>query len=638
MAEEGFDSKIKGSIIECLSSIRRSPSTRIKELVQLFEDKESLEEEFHLEDTNNEQYKDNHKRYEIFCTRYISYLFEKFIPNDDDLELIRVIYNLHPNYSHIPGLMQRRAAFARDGYQEKNGRKWGEDDSHKSRGIYNEEKRILEALADVLAKHISKNKDETARCTPENKNKLKLIKEVLAEMEKNDESFKVSNGNPSTVPIVDFHSDVKEPPPPKPVSPEDSQLAEMQVPLTPGWGDNSGGRPSYTLEQVRGGILGDQIVFNSITDSVIGDERYFTGVREDVGVHAGKKNKWMCNYIPVEDGKVYIIRCYIHNNNPNGPYATAKNVKVAIHIPSTIAQEIPVKGCIESSNASPSQYWSTVVFASRTSTPFRLSYVEGSAWLENNGIANRHSGLCRKFSDTIVTEAANGGALVFYNTLDGSIPGCYEYACYVTIRVRVVFDVYTVEQIRQGVLGNRIIFNSIKDSVIGDERNFVRVRVDSDFDNAESHTWNREEISVEDGAIYLIRLYVSNNSPLGYDAVSENTKVAFNVPTKSDKKITVHGYIYSDNASSSKYWDSVEFKSDRHFHLEYIYRAALLNNDGIGANGLPLSDEIVTKAASKHGTLIGYDALDGKIPGGDKFTSYVTIKVKAVFDEKEPIF
>lgn len=425
---------------------------------------------------------------------------------------------------------------------------------------------------------------------------------------------------------------------PKPVSPEGSQLAEMQVPSIPGWGDNSGGRPSYTLEQVRGGILGDQIVFNSITDSVIGDERYFTGVREDVGVHAGKKNKWMCNYIPVEDGKVYIIRCYIHNNNPNGPYATAKNVKVAIHIPSITAREIPVKGCIESSNASPSQYWSTVVFASRTSTPFRLCYIEGSAWLENNGIAGRHSELCRKFSDTIVTEAANGGALVFYNTLDGSIPGCYKYACYVTIRVRVVFDVYTVEQIRQGVLGNRIIFNSIKDSVIGDERNFVRVRVDSDFDNAESHTWNREEISVEDGAIYLIRLYVSNNSPLGYDAVSENTKVAFNVPTKSDKKIAVHGYIFSDNASSSQYRDSIEFKSDRHFHLKYIYGATLLNNDGIGANGLPLSDEIVTKAASKHGTLIGYDALDGKIPGGDKFTSYVTIKVKAVFDEKEPIF
>lgn len=191
---------------------------------------------------------------------------------------------------------------------------------------------------------------------------------------------------------------------------------------------------------------------------------------------------------------------------------------------------------------------------------------------------------------------------------------------------------YTQEQIDAGVLADKIVFNSVSDGKIGSEKNFVGARLDADQNLGEENVWNGNKILAQNGGIYLIRAYINNNSPLGYDNVSLNTKVAFNIPTESATSIAVHGFIFSDNASPNEYWDSVLFESDNSFHLEYIYGSALLSNDGIGANGLTLSDEIVTKAASNNGTLIGYDALDGRIPGGEDYASYVTIKVMVVFD------
>lgn len=63
------------------------------------------------------------------------------------------------------------------------------------------------------------------------------------------------------------------------------------------WGDNGGGRPSYTKEEINKGAIGATeisdgenykesdnypgiIVFNSISDSAIGNEKNFVGTRE----------------------------------------------------------------------------------------------------------------------------------------------------------------------------------------------------------------------------------------------------------------------------------------------------------------------------------------------------------------------
>lgn len=196
---------------------------------------------------------------------------------------------------------------------------------------------------------------------------------------------------------------------------------------------------------------------------------------------------------------------------------------------------------------------------------------------------------------------------------------------------------YTVDQINEGVLNDKIVFNSISDSVMGNEKNFVGARVDTGINAGEDNVWNANEITVEDNQIYIIRAYVHNNSPLGYDGLAENVRIAFNIPTSSSTSIPVHGYIYCDNASPSEYWDGVLLQSDKPFHLEYIYGSALIENRGYASkeNGgaKPLSDEIVTKAASNHGVNIGYaEENDGLIPGGYAYDCYVTIRVKVVFD------
>ena len=213
---------------------------------------------------------------------------------------------------------------------------------------------------------------------------------------------------------------------------------------------------------------------------------------------------------------------------------------------------------------------------------------------------------------------------------------------------------YSLQQVNEGALGDKITFNSIsiKDTdydwykqttgndlpagTITEEVNYVGARVDDGQNNGAANVWNGNEIEVHNGETYLVRLYVHNNNPGGYDAVAENTKVSFNIPAESSTKVRVNGYIESSNASPAEYVDYVDFKSDQAFHLEYVYGSALLENNGIGANGgVKLSDDIVKSVSG--GVLIGYDALDGKVPGCYEYANYITIKVKAVFDSEYTI-
>lgn len=203
------------------------------------------------------------------------------------------------------------------------------------------------------------------------------------------------------------------------------------------WGDSDGGRPSYTTDEVNNGALGETITFNSISDNPAlgGDEKNFVGARQVDSDSA----VWNANTIAAEDGEKYYIRMYVHNDNPDGKNAVAKNTAVRFDIAECIGTEAEVQGIITSSNASPAEYYDSVRFTSDTA--FHLEYVPGSAFIENNGIA---AGDGMGLSDEIV-ETENG-VLVGYDTLDGNLPGGYPYVAYVGIEVKVVYDYsYTVD-------------------------------------------------------------------------------------------------------------------------------------------------------------------------------------------------
>ena len=213
-----------------------------------------------------------------------------------------------------------------------------------------------------------------------------------------------------------------------------------------GWGDNAGGRPTYTIAEINAGKLGDKIVMNSIKDNdsslteaerragvttPLTDERSFIGIRDAATGAQGKNNVWNIGNVNIEEGKTYVIRMYIHNNNPKGVNAVAKDVTAQVDLPNMVSKEARVTGYINASNATPSRYWDSLNLKSADGRAFYLDYIEGSALYENNIF---------KSGTTLSDNLVSTGVKLGYDKLDGNMPGCYEYAGYVTLQVKPVFE------------------------------------------------------------------------------------------------------------------------------------------------------------------------------------------------------
>jgi uncharacterized repeat protein (TIGR01451 family) len=181
-------------------------------------------------------------------------------------------------------------------------------------------------------------------------------------------------------------------------------------------------------------------------------------------------------------------------------------------------------------------------------------------------------------------------------------------------------------------IGNKITFNSITNNpeIGGDERNFVGARENTGINSGKGNTWNANEITVENGKEYLVRLYAHNNNTNGTKGVAKDVTLHFTLPTQAGTSLSVQGSIDSSNANPTRVYDDVVFKSadGRAFYLDYVEGSALYENNAVGANGgIKLSDNIITS----NGVKIGYDSLNGNIPGCFQYASYTSIRVKAVY-------
>jgi uncharacterized repeat protein (TIGR01451 family)/LPXTG-motif cell wall-anchored protein len=180
------------------------------------------------------------------------------------------------------------------------------------------------------------------------------------------------------------------------------------------WGPD---RPTFTVDKPAG-----YITFNSITNNPnYGDERNFVTIKD-----AKDKNEggWV-DSIKVKDGKEYYVRMYVHNNAAENLDLVAKNVTAKFNIPDQTAKRIQIDGYLSSSNASPSKIWDQAVFTS--SDFFTLDYVKGSASYTNNYFTSGKS-----LSNSVVSSGVELG----YKTLDGKIPGCFQYSGYVIFKVK----------------------------------------------------------------------------------------------------------------------------------------------------------------------------------------------------------
>lgn len=168
-----------------------------------------------------------------------------------------------------------------------------------------------------------------------------------------------------------------------------------------------------------------------------------------------------------------------------------------------------------------------------------------------------------------------------------------------------------------------VTFNSITDNPAqGDERNFVRVKPAE----APNSAYN-DSVSLEAGKEYTVFVYYQNDAACNLNAsgkgiaIDAYVKAAVPAVVKGDAKVV--GYVGASNATPKEVWDEATFTSQNAIALRMVPGSAKIYSKG-AVNGTTLPDSIVTT-----GSKLGYDALDGKVPGCDKYAGYVTFKVKA---------
>ena len=196
-------------------------------------------------------------------------------------------------------------------------------------------------------------------------------------------------------------------------------VASMLVPLiASAWGPAN--RPTFTVQKPA-----DYVTFNSITNNPRhGDERNFVQIKEKNASDASYVEK-----LNIKEGKTYTVFMYFHNNAAENLNLIAENTMARVQLPGSAkaGQDTRITGFISASNARPQQVWDEVYVKSDKN--LTLQYIAGSAKIYSKGAVN---------GQTLSNELFGKGALLGYNALDGKVPGCHNFAGYLTFDFRVV--------------------------------------------------------------------------------------------------------------------------------------------------------------------------------------------------------
>ena len=199
------------------------------------------------------------------------------------------------------------------------------------------------------------------------------------------------------------------------------------------WGPE---RPTFTSANPA-----DYVTFNSITDNKdVGDERNFVRIRAE-----GQGN--YRNNVSIEAGKTYEVMAYYHNNAKSSLNASgvgiAKDVALRMQMEATVAagKSTNVSGFITSSNARPTEVYDSASVTNTSANAMALSFVAGSAKVTSNGAIN---------GSTLPDSVFTTGAKLGYDSQNGTVPGCNEYAGYVIFKIKAHQPNFTVtKQVRK---------------------------------------------------------------------------------------------------------------------------------------------------------------------------------------------
>ena len=171
-----------------------------------------------------------------------------------------------------------------------------------------------------------------------------------------------------------------------------------------------------------------------------------------------------------------------------------------------------------------------------------------------------------------------------------------------------------------------VVFNSITNNpAYGDERDFVHIKEASQPNSSYTN-----QINFEPNKEYDVYVYYHNNAKTSLNAsgvgVAKDVKLRMDMPAdvKKGENAPIAGYISASNANPGTVYDEAWGKATSDLSLRYVPDSATIYNFG-ATNGQKLPSSLMTT-----GTPLGFDSLNGVLPGCNEFSGYVKFKIKTV--------
>ena len=192
---------------------------------------------------------------------------------------------------------------------------------------------------------------------------------------------------------------------------------------------------------------------------------------------------------------------------------------------------------------------------------------------------------------------------------------------------RPVFDWNNPDD-RKGSLTGPVFNSFINTPYYGDERAFLDA---SRTDQATQPNAFKDVLpNVTKGSKEVIlRTYVHNNANQSTNdaqhdhiGIARNTKVRITLPTGTETALRARSYITADNATPAEVTDTAELVDSSPFAIQYIPGSAVIYNSAHNG-GVKLGDGIVGS-----GVQIGYENMNGNLPGCFEYQAIVEIRVK----------
>ncbi len=207
-----------------------------------------------------------------------------------------------------------------------------------------------------------------------------------------------------------------------------------------GWGDDTGGRRAYTLDEIMGDELGDRVVLNSMIHDGE-DERQFMSVMalEDglMNIPRVKDNGMMA--VKVQEG-TYGLLISVKNDNPG---TVSENTRVGFQIPTTRGTELNASGWVFSDNAEAKEMWHEITL--ECDRQFHLEYAYGNAAMYWDNLGELEmiplgDEIVTKLSSENGVQVGENGQLGFHASEEGLVETVYA-----VITVKVVYDDTSIE-------------------------------------------------------------------------------------------------------------------------------------------------------------------------------------------------